>query len=96
MKRTIAIILITIILLSICIVLCSCEEEKENTSNRFFEVETSKTDQGSTIITDQGFIILCDKETRVLYLFYIGANKAALTVMLDENGKPLLYEGDLK
>lgn len=36
--------------------------------------------------------ILVDKETKVQYIFYEGG----LTVRLDENGQPLLYESEEK
>lgn len=39
--------------------------------------------------------IFVHKETRVMYLFCKSGYGVGLTVMLDENGYPLLYEGDL-
>lgn len=42
-----------------------------------------------------GYIILVDKETRVMYLLVVYANGAGLEVMVDEEGKPMLYEGEL-
>ena len=40
--------------------------------------------------------IYADKETRVLYAKTIEINAGGLTVLLDENGKPLLYEGEIE
>lgn len=42
-----------------------------------------------------GYFILVDKETRVMYLFAKYGYGAGLTVMVDEEGKPMLYEGEL-
>lgn len=39
--------------------------------------------------------IMVDTETRVMYYIARESKGCALTVMLDENGKPLLWEGDL-
>lgn len=40
--------------------------------------------------------IIIDKNTRVMYLWCEGFYKGGLTVMLDAEGKPLLYEGELE
>lgn len=42
-----------------------------------------------------GYFILVDKETRVMYLFAKYGYGAGLEVMVDEEGKPMLYEGEL-
>lgn len=42
-----------------------------------------------------GYFILVDKETRVMYLFVKCGYGAGLEVMVDEEGKPMLYEGEL-
>lgn len=44
---------------------------------------------------NNGCIILVDKETRVMYLYVKTGSGAGLTVMVDEEGKPMLYEGEL-
>lgn len=44
--------------------------------------------------TDEQIII--DKNTRVMYLWCESTYKAGLTVMLNSEGKPLLYEGELE
>lgn len=82
MKKKIAIILAILLILSLCIVFCSCNDER--VSGRFFIVERG--------YGTYNWQILCDKSTRVLYLQY----SSGITVMLDENGKPLLYEGEIE
>lgn len=39
--------------------------------------------------------IYVDKKTRVQYLYNHCKEEKGMTVLLDENGKPLLYEGEL-
>ena len=36
--------------------------------------------------------VIVDKKTKVMYLFHGDYRKGGLTVMLDADGKPLLYE----
>ena len=42
-----------------------------------------------------GFVVYVHKETRVMYI-YIHYSYPSLTVMVDENGKPLLWEGEIE
>ena len=42
-----------------------------------------------------GTRIFIDLDTRVMYFGYYSADGMGLTVMLDETGKPKLFEGDL-
>jgi len=44
---------------------------------------------------DYGYIYV-DVETRVQYLQISGGNAGRMTVLLDAEGKPILYEGDLE
>lgn len=44
---------------------------------------------------DYPYAVWVHKETKVMYLEIDGSYGDAYTVMLDENGKPLLWEGDL-
>lgn len=46
-------------------------------------------------LNTDGYFILVDKETRVMYLFVKYGYGAGLEVMVDEEGKPMLYEGEL-
>ena len=60
---------------------CS-EESSEINSNRFYTL----------YYNDE--IILVDKETKVMYLWVKKGYGAGLTVMLDVDGKPLIYDGE--
>lgn len=89
MKKKVAIILVTIILLTICVVLCSCFDEEY--VNKIFGERF-----GLVEVINEYTIIIYDKETMVEYLYMTNNYRAVLTVLLDENGKPLLYEGKIK
>lgn len=41
------------------------------------------------------YFIVVDKETRIMYLQFIDNKRAGITVLLDENGNPQKYEGEL-
>ena len=81
------------LLLVMCFaVLCSCEqyevqseaEEKDEVQNRFVEIYFNKSYASGVFV---------DKETMVQYFVnYHGG----ITPLIDENGKPLLYEGELE
>lgn len=80
-------------------------------SSDFFEVpvlyvndeEGNRTDYFSSFrVSSSGAVfddayVLVDNNTHVMYLYVRGVNKAGLTVMLDADGKPLLYnDNDLE
>ena len=39
--------------------------------------------------------ILVDSETNVMYFWHYGGYSGGLTVMVDENGQPLIWEGSV-
>ena len=67
---------------------CAYRDELFQNGGRFKLVE----DSGKS---SDGYFILVDKETRVMYLFVKYGYGAGLEVMVDEEGKPMLYEGEL-
>lgn len=89
MKRILAII-ISIILC--CLVLSGCGRKNE-------VIKTTELDSRFKIIKDTndgyGYCdIIVDTETGVMYLFRGAGYRGGLTVMVDTDGKPLIYEGD--
>ena len=70
---------------------CFCEETESKTvsDEPFVLVENYIDDVGS------GIMIYVHKETRVMYLSTAGNRNGGVTVMLDANGKPLIWEGEL-
>lgn len=93
--------LLLILILPICLMFSGCSKNPKSDNyfteknNRFVFVK-NYTDNGKV-----NFKILVDKETRVMYLYYIYEKsmkydyKTGLTVMVDSDGKPLIYEGEL-
>jgi hypothetical protein len=89
MKKFICLALVLVMCLA---VFCSCEQylNQEETKqggeakDRFFEIYYNKSYSSGVFV---------DKETRVQYFVnYHGG----ITPLIDENGKPLLYEGELE
>jgi hypothetical protein len=88
MKKFIG-ILIGCTVLICSMVTVSCTEnyyiESEKFTDRFFYLQ-NKND-GSLFQR-----IIVDKKTGVMYLFHGSRNRGGLTVMVDANGKPLIYD----
>lgn len=88
MKRKLLAIILALIM-AFALVGCSCEEtERETVSDEpFVVVQNYVDDAGSRIV------IYVHKETRVMYL---SRNQhGGVIVMLDTDGKPLIWEGEL-
>ena len=62
----------------------------EKSESRFVEIYSSPAYN----TRETGFKIYYDKETKVQYLEKIIDKGCGLTVMIDQEGKPLLYEGE--
>lgn len=78
--------------------LSGCEDTaaEENVENAAFQCVGSQTVEGKGV---QGYVYTyVHKETRVMYVAFeeFNCKGVGLTVMLDADGKPLLYEGELK
>ena len=89
-------ILITILILALCILFTGCGEHYENGRRVYYVCE------GITFVEvvvydgpKQPYEILVHKETRVMYIKESESHQGGITVMLDENGNPLLWEGEL-
>lgn len=91
MKKTLCIFVITVIL--VCI-LCACDNVTYNEDTdsdvvtvpqaRFYQIRYSNKTK-----------VIIDVETRVQYLYHDSGYDGGMTVLLDQDGKPLLYEGEL-
>lgn len=100
MKRIVALILVLIVLLIIPVLyLTGCAAPEEYTDDvsdelrdRFIVVQTSGVSW-----SDRDYRILVDAETRVVYLeIHDGSAFNAITVLLNADGRPLLWEGALE
>lgn len=89
MKRVLAVILLIMIC---CFMFVGCGRKNDVTT-------TTELDRRFKIIRDTndglGYCdIIVDTETGVMYLFRGAGYRGGLTVMVDADGKPLIYEGD--
>ena len=84
MKKLITVLLITLMILS----LSACATK---TTNKVVKGESSRMVR----IEEAGiYQIVYDKETRVMYAVSYGVNNGGVfTLLVDADGKPLLYEG---
>ena len=83
MKKLIAILMLAVMLISCS---SSTEVNASNTNRRFKFIQR-----------DPYCDVIVDTETGVEYAFSTGAyNYGSMTVLVDENGKPLTWEGDLE
>ena len=92
----------TLIAITLCIGLIFCftacntpANAAENTNE-----ETAKSLPRMIKVVDRhpadSMMIYVDTETRVMYAVYSNSCGATMTVMADPEGKPLLWEGELK
>ena len=88
MKKLICCILIFVLAFTFV----GCTKQTEN-GNSLFKVceNVSMVAVESTL----DFVIYVHKETKVMYLYENRYNRGGITIMLDENGKPLLWEGEI-
>ena len=91
MKKFLTIFL-ALILCFITLSFAGCEEENSN------GWRSCKVSEDVTLILvsyNPSYDILVHKETRVMYIVNSIYNQGGISVMLDENGKPLLWQGEL-
>lgn len=85
-KKAIFITLLIAILVSSIIVLCACDIETYEDYDRFVTIGIYELSSG----TDAR--LMYDKETKVMYLFVKEGYGGGLTVLLNPDGTPMLYE----
>lgn len=87
--KKILIILLLFLISVFSLVGCGEKNEKGQSVYRVCDnvtfVEVARTDY---------YNIWVHKETRVMYIRYFNRNQAGISVMLDQDGKPLLWQGD--
>lgn len=92
------IVLVAIVLTFLCILFTSCDKDINNqdgnpeTYDRFYALPMYAGENNN--VSTAPFKIYIDKETRVQYVY--NTNSGGMCVLLDENGKPLLYDGKFK
>lgn len=85
MKKIVCLCLVLIIVFSFI----GCSKQKsDNTESD----NTETTDRFIEVYSDLTNKIFVDTETNVLYFWHCGGYSGGLSVMVDEHGKPLLWE----
>ena len=83
-----------IVMLMLAVTLAGCSSSGDS-----YVGDGEKSDQKRFVSVEysMSYEIVVDRETRVMYVVSNGAyNHGTFTVMVDENGKPLTWDGDLK
>ena len=76
----------------VCVIATGCgvyqaNAESNQQKERFSLVSYEK-------VLYDNFIIISDNKTGVMYLVYDGDRQGGITVLVDADGKPLIWEGD--
>lgn len=86
--------LLLLLVLPVCLLFTGCNSKNAQTSDIGKEYVI-----GDIILVkiakETEFCVLVDKNTRVMYLYNTTSYQGGLTPLLDSDGKPLLYEGEL-
>lgn len=90
MKKLLILLLVLIMPIGL---LCGCgfenEEDIERENSSFAIIEN--VDLGNCY----SYMVMVHKDTKVMYLWTIGYYKSGLTVMLNADGTPMIWEGEL-
>ena len=85
------IIAITLVLILVLALFCGCKGEEPIIDEGQFVMLSRQYIDSNAIV-----YILCDKNTKVMYSLVHCGYGTAMTIMVDENGNPLIYEGEIK
>lgn len=91
MKYLKRIIGITVAVLLLTMMLTGCGNDSltsDTITERFFYLEDTNSGLGYNSI-------IVDRETGVMYLFHGAGYKGGLTTMVNPDGSPLIYKGDI-
>lgn len=96
MKKKLLILLCSL-LLSVSLVGCGSENKSENEKNITTEYVTF-ADREYLLVTheDEFGHVYVDVETKVQYLHIGRGQYSTMTILIDADGKPILYEGKLE
>lgn len=87
-RSTIRLIISLLIILGILLIGSLFDAIKEN------KVMAAGENRFALVSSEPHFKIYYDKKTKVMYLFANVYNGGGVTVLVDKDGKPLLYEGE--
>lgn len=103
MKKAILIFTATIVLVIITMLLCmllfsSCENNSNNENNEYSKVDRFVEVENGRFNDDTWYTTYYDKETLIMYMVIDRLENndysRGITVMVDKDGKPLLYNKD--
>lgn len=86
MKKKIFILLVA--LLFLIFIFAGCEDNNVSTS-KVGDITLIK------VVNGENFDIYVDKDTRVMYIFNKTTYQGGMTVLINSDGSPMLWEGDL-
>ena len=90
MKKRIALFLSLVFILSMIAGCAKTDSVKSTTgSDRFYYIDGGTFEFGHDTI-------LVDRTTKVMYLFHKKYNAGGLTLLVDAEGKPLIYDGNFE
>ena len=90
MKKYICVILIVLL---VCTIFTACRPEVGDTLDKFERFEVVKK-LGNETNSYMDICIIIDTETNVEYLFMERDHRAAITVLLNSDGTPMLWYGE--
>lgn len=68
---------------------------KENLSTRFVLIEKVQEELSDGSGNGLDVYIIVDKETKIMYFWFAGYYRCSIETMLNEDGTPKLWKGDL-
>lgn len=94
MKKLLLLLILPVMLLAGCGEVPASPDYTVEENNRFVYVKGYEIDNNSQ------FKIFVDKETKVMYLYYIdyinnGKVYSGITIMLNPDGTPMIWQGEL-
>ena len=91
-KKLISLLLVLVMPM---LVLCGCNREKAESFELVKEDRFTTVRQYQQDIGNYSYTIIADKETRVMYVIYRYQSSRGITALLNPDGTPMLYEGEL-
>lgn len=76
------------VMLALAITLAGCSGRNSN-------IEYENNGRFHKVYSDFSNAIYVDSETNVMYFWHTGSYSGGLTVMVNENGQPLIWEGSV-